>query len=169
MPVEIERKFLVAGDGWRRQVVRSELFRQGYLATTATSSVRVRVGGGRGWLGIKGRVVGPSRAEYEYEIPLAEANEILDTMCDEGRLEKYRHWAVIGDREWEIDEFLGDNAGLVVAEVELDDVGEVPEMPPWTGREVTDDVRFYNFSLAERPWPSFREAFLREAGNQESA
>ena len=152
MPVEIERKFLVAGDGWRGQVARSELFRQGYLATTATSSVRVRVGGGRGWLGIKGRVVGPSRAEYEYEIPLAEANEILDTLCGEGCLEKYRHWVVIGDREWEIDEFLGRNAGHVVAELEIEDEAAEFARPPWLGREVTDDVRYYNASLAQQPY-----------------
>lgn len=155
MPVEIERKFLVASPAWRRSVSRSELFRQGYLATTATSSVRVRVGGQRGWIGVKGRVVGRSRLEYEYEIPLAEANEILDTLCEEGRVEKYRHWVVVGGREWEIDEFLGRNAGLVVAEIELEAEQAEFERPAWLGREVTDDVRYYNASLARRPWGSW--------------
>lgn len=156
MPLEIERKFLVTGDGWRRTVVRSELFRQGYLATTASSSVRVRVGGQRGWLSVKGRVVGMSRPEYEYEIPLAEANEMLAGFCAEGCLEKIRHWLPAGEREWEIDEFLGANAGLVVAELEIESEDAEFERPAWLGREVTDDVRYYNASLAQRPygnWP----------------
>lgn len=157
MPLEIERKFLVAGDGWRSAVSRSELFRQGYLATTTSSSVRVRVGGHRGWLSVKGRVVGPSRPEYEYEVPLAEANEMLDAMCDEGRLEKVRHWVTVGGREWEIDEFLGANAGLVVAELEIEREDAVFERPSWLGREVTDDVRYYNASLALRPWSGWRD------------
>lgn len=155
MPVEIERKFLVAGDEWRAQVTRSELFRQGYLATTASCSIRVRVGGTSAWISVKGRVTGMRRAEYEYEIPLAEANEILDTMCDEGRVEKYRHWVESGGREWEIDEFLGANAGLVVAELEIESERAEFARPAWLGREVTDDLRYYNASLAQLPWSSW--------------
>jgi adenylate cyclase len=158
MPVEIERKFLVTGDGWRAQVARSERFRQGYLATTGSCSIRVRVGGASGWIGVKGRVVGMSRAEYEYEIPPAEANEILDTMCDGGSVEKHRHWIEIGGREWEVDEFLGANAGLVVAELEIESEQAEFARPPWLGREVTDDVRYYNASLAQRPWSSWAGA-----------
>jgi adenylate cyclase len=155
MPVEIERKFLVADEGWRTAVTRTELFRQGYLATTAASSVRVRVGGHSGWLSVKGRVVGMSRPEYEYEIPLAEANEILETLCAEGRIEKYRHWVIDGGHEWEVDEFIGANAGLVVAELELEQECEPFSRPAWIGREVTDDARYYNASLAQRPWSSW--------------
>lgn len=152
MPVEIERKFLVAGEGWRASVTRTELYRQGYLATTASCSVRVRVGGGSAWLGIKGRVVGMCRPEYEYEIPLAEADEMLNALCADGRVEKYRHWVADGGREWEVDEFLGANAGLVVAELEIEREGEDFTRPSWVGREVTDDARYYNASLAQRPW-----------------
>ena len=170
MPTEIERKFLPRDEGWRQYATARSLLRQGYLANNERCSVRVRVAGGDvGWLSVKAMTPGLARAEYEYPVPLAEANAMLDTLCARPFIEKFRHIVPWRGHDWEIDEFLGDNAGLVVAEVELDDVGEVPEMPPWTGREVTDDVRFYNFSLAERPWPSFREAFLREAGKQESA
>jgi adenylate cyclase len=152
MPVEIERKFLVRGDAWRASVTRTEHYCQGYLATTATCSVRVRVGGGEAWLGLKGRVVGASRPEYEYSIPATEAGEILDTLCDEGRVEKYRHWVAHGDHEWEVDEFLGANAGLVVAELELEREDEGFELPSWLGPEVTHDVRYYNASLAQLPY-----------------
>jgi len=155
MPVEIERKFLVTGDAWRQAVARSERFRQGYLATTASSSIRVRVAGARAWIGVKGRSVGMSRPEYEYEIPVAHANEMLAALCDEGRLEKVRHWIPVGGREWEVDEFLGDNAGLVVAELEIEREDAEFERPAWLGREVTDDVRYYNASLARRPYGSW--------------
>ncbi|HEX7375283.1 MAG TPA: CYTH domain-containing protein [Steroidobacteraceae bacterium] len=164
MPVEIERKFLVSGDAWRRSVSRSERFGQGYLATTPSSSIRVRLGEGRAWLGIKGRVVGMSRAEYEYEIPVAEASEILRDYCADGRLEKIRHWVGAGGREWEIDEFLGANAGLVVAELEIESEAAEFERPAWLGREVTDDVRYYNASLARQPYGGWT---AREQGEGE--
>jgi adenylate cyclase len=161
MATEIERKFLPSGDDWRRYATARTLLRQGYLANNERCSVRVRVAGGDvGWLSVKAMTPGLARAEYEYPMPLADANAMLDALCARPFIEKWRHIVPYGAHEWEIDEFLGDNAGLVVAEVELDRVDEVPEMPPWIGREVTDDVRFYNFSLAERPWSTFREAFL---------
>lgn len=158
MPVEIERKFLVAGDAWRNGVRRHEHFRQGYLAGSESCSVRVRVGGECAWLGIKGRVCGASRPEYEYEIPLHDANEILDTLCVRGRIEKRRYWVPFAGHEWEVDEFLGSNAGLVVAELELDDEAEKFVRPPWLGHEVTQDGRYYNSSLAELPWCEWPEA-----------
>jgi adenylate cyclase len=152
MPIEIERKFLVEGDAWRTGVRRRELFRQGYLAGSELCSIRVRVGGDTAWLGLKGRVQGATRAEYEYEIPLREANELLDTLCCGGRIEKWRHWVPHAGHEWEVDEFLGDNAGLVVAELELDDESEPFVRPSWLGAEVTHDVRYYNSNLASHPW-----------------
>jgi adenylate cyclase len=158
MPVEIERKFLVDGDAWRNGVRRHELYRQGYLAGSESCSVRVRVGGERAWVGIKGRVLGASRPEYEYEIPVHEANEILDTLCVHGRIEKRRYWVPYADHEWEVDEFLGSNAGLFVAELELEDESETFVPPPWLGREVTQDERYYNSSLADRPWREWPEA-----------
>ena len=94
---------------------------------------------------------GASRPEYEYEIPLHEANEILDALCAHGRIEKWRHWVPHAGHEWEVDEFLGANAGLVVAELELDDEAETFVRPPWLGAEVTQDVRYYNSSLASAP------------------
>jgi adenylate cyclase len=162
MPEEIERKFLVKGDGWRAAVERTELYRQGYLASSAACSVRVRVGAEAGWLNVKGRVRGARRAEYEYAIPLAEAAELLD-LCSEGRVEKYRHFVAHGGREWEVDEFFGENAGLVVAEIELEREDEPVDIPPWAGVEVTDDVRYYNSSLARTPWRAWRKAEAGEA------
>jgi adenylate cyclase len=163
MPVEIERKFLVQGADWRAAVERSELYRQGYPAGSKSCSVRVRVGGARAWLGLKGRVSDTVRLEYEYAIPVDEANEILDALCDGGRVEKRRHWVPYAGRQWEVDEFLGANAGLVVAELELDDENEVFSRPPWLGREVTDDARFLNTSLAGRPWTTWSDDERRAA------
>lgn len=152
MGIEIERKFLVIGDDWRQHVARREFFRQGYLANEGGCSVRVRIAGQRAWINLKGRVQGARRLEFEYEIPAGEAAEILDQLSHEGSLEKYRHWINVGSHEWEVDEFLGANAGLIVAELELDDENETFERPLWLGAEVTDDVRYYNSSLARTPW-----------------
>jgi adenylate cyclase len=152
MPLEIERKFLVEGESWRAGAGRREFYRQGYLAGSESCSVRVRVGGERAWIGVKGRVRGATRLEYEYEIPLDEANEMLDRLCVQGRIEKYRHWVPHAGHEWEVDEFLGENSGLVVAELELDDEREAFVRPPWVGLEITEDVRYYNSSLARTPW-----------------
>jgi adenylate cyclase len=156
MPVEIERKFLVEGDAWRSGVRRRELFRQGYLAGSEACSVRVRAGGDLAWLNVKGRVRGASRAEYEYEIPLHEANEMLESLCAHGRIEKWRHWVPHAGHEWEVDEFLGANAGLIVAELELDNEAEDFARPSWLGAEVTHDGRYFNSWLATHPWPEWR-------------
>lgn len=160
MPLEIERKFLAAGDGWRGLVETSVLLRQGYLANTARASIRVRVAGEEAWISVKAMTPGMARAEYEYPVPAAEAAEMLDGLCERPFVEKWRHrvpWS--GGLVWEIDEFLGDNSGLVVAELELDRVDQAFERPDWLGIEVTDDLRFYNFRLATTPWSRFREAF----------
>jgi adenylate cyclase len=161
MPVEIERKFLVDGDAWRALVRRREYFAQGYLATSERCSVRVRVGDGRAWLNLKGRLQGATRLEYEYEVPVAAANEMLDQLCALGRVDKWRHWVPHAGHEWEVDEFLGDNAGLVVAELELADEAESFVRPSWLGPEVTEDLRYLNTNLAIQPyrgWPEAAEA-----------
>jgi adenylate cyclase len=101
-------------------------------------------------------VRGASRPEYEYSIPIREANEILGTLCSEGHVDKWRHWVPHAGQEWEVDEFLGANAGLVIAELELGDESVDFTRPPWLGREVTDDVRYYNSHLALHPWPTWR-------------
>ncbi len=156
MAIEIERKFLVMGDGWRALVTRSVAMRQGYLSREAgKASVRVRLEDGAANLNIKAAVVGSARAEFEYAIDPAEAAEILGSLCV-GRVEKTRHYVEIDGLVWEIDEFIGDNAGLVVAELELKSTDQVFERPDWLGREVTDERRYYNHSLSQHPygqWP----------------
>jgi adenylate cyclase len=157
MPLEIERKFLVDGDAWRAGVQRRELYSQGYVAGSELCSVRVRLGGEHAWLGLKGRLSGTTRHEYEYEIPPGEAREILDRLRALGRIDKWRHWVPWAGHEWEVDEFLGDNQGLVVAELELETEEESFERPAWLGAEVTEDPRYLNTSLARRPWRSWAE------------
>jgi len=158
MPLEIERKFLVENDAWRAGARRREYLAQGYLAGSERCSVRVRVGDGHAWLNLKGRVHGATRLEYEYEIPVDEANEMLEALCALGRVEKWRHWVPHGGHEWEVDEFLGENAGLVVAELELEDEAEPFARPPWLGPEVTHDLRYLNTNLARQPWRSWPAA-----------
>jgi adenylate cyclase len=148
---EIERKFLVSDDRWRADA-SSSAYRQGFLSTEPERTVRVRVAGDHGWLTIKGITVGARRAEYEYEIPLEDATRMLDTLCMRPLIEKVRHTLVVGLHTWEIDVFRGDNAGLVVAEVELDAEDEEFERPPWLGDEVTDDPRYFNASLVAHPY-----------------
>jgi adenylate cyclase len=157
MALEIERKYLVIDESWRAGVAHTELFRQGYLATTARASIRVRVSGDKAWLGLKRRIVGASRAEFEYPIPVPDANEILDQLCGEGIIDKYRHHVPHEGHDWEVDEFLGANAGLVVAELELSSEHEAFALPGWLGDEVTMDERYYNSALAQRPWHEWNE------------
>lgn len=156
MAVEIERKFRVINDAWRDTVRTSTLLRQGYLANTARASIRVRLAGEAGWLSVKAMTPGRSRAEYEAAIPAADANEMLGRMCEGPLIEKWRHIVVCAGDHWEIDEFLGENAGLVIAELELDSEQQAFVMPDWLGAEVTDDQRYYNFRLSQHPygrWP----------------
>lgn len=159
MPVEIERKFLLASDAWRRDVSRSESMAQGYLAGPPASrcSVRVRIAGDDAWLNIKSLALGVERDEYEYAIPRADAERMLATLCGE-RVEKIRHHVTVGGHLFEVDEFIGDNAGLVVAEIELSHADEPFERPAWLGREVTPLARYYNVNLATHPYSRWSEA-----------
>jgi len=151
MPVEIERKFLVRGDDWRA-LGTGMLYRQGYLSTVPERSVRVRLAGDKGYLTIKGIAVGVSRVEYEYEIPADEAGELLDHLCEHPLIEKTRYRVECNDLAWEIDEFNGTNAGLIVAEVELEKEDQAIALPDWIGEEVTGDARYYNASLVSNPY-----------------
>lgn len=156
MAIEIERKFLVANDRWRAAAHASVPMRHGYLAPLgAAASVRVRVEGTVGKLNIKAAKVGISRAEYEYEIPAAEAEEIIGTLCT-GIILKTRYYVNHGGHLWEIDVFEGDNAPLVVAEIELASEDEAFERPEWLGREVSDDRRYYNHALSVTPYKNWK-------------
>lgn len=154
MPVEIERKFLVEGDEWR-SLGSGELYRQGYLVTEPDRTVRVRVVGDRAYLTIKGISTGVSRLEYEYEIPLADAETLLDTLCMRPLIEKTRYRIPIGDLVWEVDEFAGENVGLVLAEVELTDEAQTVTLPDWIGLEVSDDPRYFNSYLSQTPYSTW--------------
>jgi adenylate cyclase len=156
MALEIEHKFLLANEDWRRAVEHSEIFRQGYLSSQPTSSIRVRICEHRAWLNIKSATVGTHRLEYEYEIPVADAEEILVHLCKKPLIEKTRHYVRHGNDLWEIDEFEGANQGLIVAEIELDEIGQTFNKPAWLGAEVTGDLRYYNNNLALHPYSEWR-------------
>jgi adenylate cyclase len=155
--IEIERKFRVQNDGWREQVSSRTLLRQGYIANTARASVRVRLAGEAGWLSVKAMTPGLSRAEYEAAIPALDADEMLQRLCEGPLVEKWRHIVIHQGSRWEIDEFLGANAGLVIAELELAAEDAVFAAPAWLGVEVTHDERFYNFRLSAKPYRSWPE------------
>ncbi|MGR8952346.1 MAG: CYTH domain-containing protein [Gammaproteobacteria bacterium] len=157
MALEVEHKFLLANDAWRHQIVHSEMFKQGYLSSQPTSSIRVRICEHRAWLNIKSATIGTHRHEYEYEIPLADAEEILFHLCNKPLIEKTRHYVRHRDNLWEIDEFEGANQGLIVAEIELDVIGQSFDKPEWLGIEVTDDLRYYNNNLALHPYSEWRD------------
>jgi adenylate cyclase len=152
MGTEIERKFLVTSHDWRREAQRRVRFRQGYLANNERCSIRVRVAGDEARLNIKGATLAVRRQEYEYAVPLEEANEMLDTLAEKPIIEKTRHYVDHADHLWEVDEFEGDNAGLVVAEIELRETDEAFEKPDWVGKEVSDDPRYYNVNLVAHPY-----------------
>ena len=151
MGKEIERKFLVKGDVWRTlgQPMR---YRQGYLSTAKERTVRVRTIADRGFLTIKGVTEGIARVEFEYPIPIDDANALLDGLCQRPLIEKDRRKIACGDLIWEVDEFFGDNAGLIMAEVELEREDQAVEIPEWIGKEVSEDRRYFNANLISHPY-----------------
>ncbi|MBE3025171.1 CYTH domain-containing protein [Janthinobacterium sp. BJB1] len=151
MGIEIERKFLLASDAWRG-LGQPVLLRQGYLSSARERVVRVRIEGEQAMLTIKGANVGATRGEWEYPIPLADAVELLDGLCEQPLIEKVRHRIEHAGMVWEIDEFLGANAGLVVAEIELASEDQPFEKPEWIGAEVSGDARYYNANLIRHPF-----------------
>jgi CYTH domain-containing protein len=154
MPLEIERKFLVKNEAWRGQVAGLK-YRQGYLFTAENKTVRVRTVGDKGFLTIKGKTAGATRAEYEYEIPFEHANEILDNLCIKPLIDKVRYKIRYKGLTWEVDEFFGENRGLILAEVELTDENQVIDLPDWVGEEVTADPRYYNANLAANSYSTW--------------
>ncbi len=155
MAEEIERKFLVRSDAWRSNVQRSAYFRQGYMAVNDRCAVRVRLQDDHAWLTIKNATLDVRRQEYEYPVPVADAREMLDTLCAGRSLGKTRYFVEHDGNLWEIDVFDGDNDGLVLAELELSDVDQSFTRPDWLGEEVSGDARYVNAALAERPYKSW--------------
>lgn len=157
MGVEIERKFLLMGEDWRA-LGAPVLLRQGYLCSDPARTVRVRIEGEQGVLTIKSKGTGLRRGEWEYPIPLPEAQELLDSLCERPLVEKYRRRIPHAGFTWEVDEFLGENAGLVVAEIELPHEDAAFEKPGWIGPEVTGDKRYYNSSLIRFPYSQWTDS-----------
>jgi len=152
MAIEIEHKFLLANNNWRDHVTHSIQYRQGYLSSQPTSSIRIRVSANKAWLNVKSATIGTHRHEYEYEIPLQDANEMINILCRKPIIEKVRHFVIHEGKTWEIDEFDGDNQGLIVAEIELSEIDQTFSKPEWLGKEVTHDLRYYNNNLAMHPY-----------------
>jgi adenylate cyclase len=150
MTTEIERKFLVEGDAWRQEP--GAKYHQGYLSTAKERTVRVRTAEDKAYLTIKGITRGATRLEYEYEIPCRDAEEMLHALCEQPLIEKQRHNIEYDGLTWNVDEFFGANEGLVLAEVELESEDQTFRRPPWIGREVTDDPRYFNANLARHPF-----------------
>jgi len=157
MPREIERKFLLLSEGWRALAERRQRMTQGYIAASDRISVRVRVAGDVAWLNIKSGGLVASRLEYEYVVPVADARELLAVAVGP-LVEKTRHFVPYGGMTWEVEEFHGDNSGLVVAELELDREEQMFARPPWAGAEVTHLPRYYNVSLVNHPYRQWTAA-----------
>ncbi|HSM82947.1 MAG TPA: CYTH domain-containing protein [Nodosilinea sp.] len=151
MGLEIERKFLVVGEGWRGMAPPLRLC-QGYIPTQDARTVRVRRMGDRAYLTLKGPAAGLVRAEFEYPIPVDDAQAMLETLCEPPLIDKYRYRIPLGQVVWEIDEFLGENQGLIVAEVELTSADQAVDLPDWVGAEVSHDPRYHNSNLARHPF-----------------
>ena len=157
MATEIERKFLLQSDDWKQDAARQERYCQGYLVGSAQASVRVRIQGGEARLNIKSATLGVSRQEFEYAIPVADAEELLRDLCQKPLIEKTRYFVPHEGMLWESDQFEGDNEGLVVAEIELDSEQQTFSMPSWVGQEVSQDRRYYNVCLVTHPYKDWIE------------
>lgn len=152
MGIEVERKFLITNERWREAADAGTAYRQGYLGGGDRASVRVRIEGNRANINIKSRTLSVRRQEFEYPIPLDDARILLDQLCSGPLIEKTRYRVEYAGKIWEVDVFGGDNAGLVVAEIELAHEDESFSLPPWVGEEVSDDPRYYNVNLVTHPF-----------------
>jgi len=152
MGVEIERKYTLKNDNWRNNVSYNERMVQGYLAGNDRASVRIRIIGDKANLNIKSATLGIYRQEYEYELPLADAEKMLNDLCEKPVIDKVRHYVMFDNKKWEIDEFSGENQGLIVAEIELESEEEKITLPDWADKEVSGDPRYYNVSLVKHPY-----------------
>lgn len=154
MALEIERKFLLKNDDWRG-LATGKLYQQGYIKNDVASAVRVRIAGESAFLTIKSEVTGATRLEYEYSIPVNDAEEMLEKLCKKPQIEKKRYVIKIDELIWEVDEFFAENAGLIVAEVELESEDQQITLPSWIGKEVTGDPKYYNANLIEHPFKNW--------------
>ncbi len=155
MAIEIERKFLVINDNWR-SLAQGKVYRQGYIATAnKITTIRVRIIGEKAYLTIKSKTEGISRHEFEYPIPLEDGKIMLDILCDRPLIEKIRYQLYHDNLMWEIDEFQGENQGLIIAEVELQDENQIINLPDWVGKEVSDDPKYYNVNLTKYPYQTW--------------
>ncbi|CAN5801300.1 CYTH domain-containing protein [soil metagenome] len=157
MGIEIERKFLVLNDDWKA-LTEGVFMRQGYICSDPDRIVRVRIEGDRAVLTIKGKTERISRSEWEYPLPLADAQQLLDSLCEKPLIEKYRYRIPFGGFIWEVDAFLGDNAGLIVAEIELESETQEFTKPDWIGAEVSADRRYANANLFKHPFCRWDQA-----------
>jgi adenylate cyclase len=155
MGFEIERKFLVKNDLWRVSSPGKKFY-QGYLSTIPQRTVRIRLDGKKGYLTIKGISRGACRIEYEYPIPIADARDMLDKLCEKPIIEKIRHPIRYKGNIWEVDEFFGENQGLIVAELELTHEDQSFEKPEWIGQEVTQDSKYFNSNLVHHPFSKWQ-------------
>lgn len=155
MAKEIERKYLPCSSDWQG-LARGELLVQGYLAANADCAIRVRIAGTSAWLGIKGKTCGATRSEFEYPIPLADAGAMLEELAQKPVIEKTRYKIPFAGKVWEVDEFHGENQGLVIIEVELEDEQESVQKPHWVGQEVTGEAAYYNAALVSNPFSRWK-------------
>ncbi|QHV98150.1 CYTH domain-containing protein [Spirosoma endbachense] len=154
MGIEIERKFLVKGTDWK-QVGKGQFYQQGYLSNHPDRTVRVRRVDDQGYITIKGKTSGASRSEYEYPIPIEDALEMLHELCEKPIIVKVRYRIPYEGLVWEVDEFQGENQGMVVAEVELSSADQTISLPDWVGQEVTSEAKYYNANLSKHPFPNW--------------
>ncbi len=155
MAIEIERKFLVTNDNWR-SLAQGKLYQQGYISTAdKLTSIRVRIISNEAYLTIKSKTEGISRNEFEYPIPLEDAKIMLNTLCDRPLIEKIRYKITQDNLIWEIDEFQGENKGLIIAEVELQNENQTINIPDWVGEEVSHDPKYYNVNLTKHPYQTW--------------
>lgn len=156
MPKEIERKFLTTSESWRANTNKAIAIKQGYLNSAPGRTVRVRIAGDQGYLTIKGRSVGITRPEFEYEIPVVDALEMMG-LCEQPVIEKTRYLVTEYGKTWEVDVFTGANDGLILAEIELDSEAEEFVLPAWAGEEVSTDARYFNSSLIRMPFGDWKQ------------
>ena len=156
MAIEIEKKFLLLSDDWKKAVTDSRIIQQGYFGPAGKASIRVRISGDEANINIKSATLDIVRKEFEIPVPLEDAREMITNLCQQPVIKKTRYYVPVGVHVWEVDVFEGDNEGLVVAEIELSSVDEEFDKPEWLGEEVSNDKRYYNVCLVENPFKNWR-------------